>query len=612
MCGIVGAISERNIATILIECLKRLEYRGYDSAGIATINNQNHLKCLRSVGKIANLATSLKNNQLLGYTGIAHTRWATHGAPTTYNAHPHVSNDSIALVHNGIIENYEALREDLINKGVEFKSDTDTEVIAHLIYEHSQQGDDFLTAVHKTTKKLSGAYALAIINTKEPDKIIAVRSGSPVVIGRGINENFLASDTIALLPVTNNFIYLEEGDIAVITRADIKLYNAKLKPVKRQTKSSEMSVDNLEKGNFRHFMQKEIFEQPRALADTIQERLLPNEVPAEIFGNNAKKIFAKVKKIQITACGSSFHAAVTGKYWVEELTGIPCQVEIASEFRYRQTVIEPNTMFVTISQSGETADTLAALRKAKKLPFITTLTICNVPESSLVRESALAFITRAGVEVGVATTKAFTAQLTALLMLALSLSTYQNQKPGLKTIQSIIKQLKHLPLLVEQVLTLDDKIGELARLLESSHSAFYLARGINYPIALEGALKIKEISYIHAEAYPAGELKHGALALIDQGTPVIVIAPSNNLYEKLYSNLQEVRARGGEIIIFSDKQLSSKNQPNWHVCPMPKIAAEITPIVYTIPLQLLAYHVALIKGTDIDQPRNLAKSVTVE
>jgi glutamine---fructose-6-phosphate transaminase (isomerizing) len=610
MCGIVGAISERNIATILIECLKKLEYRGYDSAGIATINDQNQLECLRSVGKIANLATMLKTDPIKGHIGIAHTRWATHGAPTTYNAHPHISNDAIALVHNGIIENYEELRSKLLKKGFKFKSDTDTEVIAHMIYEHLQNGNDFLNAVHKTIKELTGAYALAIINSLEPNKIIAVRSGSPVVIGLGINENFLASDTIALLPVTNNFIFLEEEDLAVIERDHVKVYNAKLKPVKRQIKSSEMSADNIDKGNYRHFMQKEIFEQPRALTNTLQERLLPNEIPAEIFGNNAQKDFNKVKRLQIVACGSSYHAALTGKYWFEKYTGIPCMVEIASEFRYRQTVTETGTMFITISQSGETADTLAALRKAKKLPFVTTLTICNTPESSLVRESDLSFITRTGIEIGVATTKAFTAQLTALLMLAVVLG--KQQKLSLKTRQNIIKQLKHLPYLAEQVLKLDHKISEIAKLLEHSNSAFYLARGISYPIALEGALKLKEISYIHAEAYPAGELKHGTLALIDQGTPVIVVAPNDNLYEKLYSNLQEVRARGGEIIIFTDKQLHNKNQPGWCVCQIPKVAPEISPIIYTIPLQLLAYHVALIKGTDIDQPRNLAKSVTVE
>jgi glutamine---fructose-6-phosphate transaminase (isomerizing) len=610
MCGIVGAISERNIATILIECLKRLEYRGYDSAGIATIDDKGKLICERSVGKISALAASLKKNPLRGHIGISHTRWATHGAPTTYNAHPHIAGNSIAIVHNGIIENYEELREKLKSKGVKFSSDTDTEVIVHLLDDYIQKGHDFLQATHKTIKELRGAYALAIINAKEADKIIAVRSGSPLVVGIGINENFLASDASALLPVTNNFIYLEEGDFAEIERNHVKIYNSKLKIVKRQTKVSEMSADSAEKGNFRHFMQKEIFEQPRALADTLQERLLADEVPAEIFGNNAKKIFAGVKRLLITACGSSYHAALAGKYWIEKLAAIPCQVEIASEFRYRETVTEPQTLFITISQSGETADTLAALRKAKKLPFLTSLTICNAPESSLVRESELAFITRAGIEVGVATTKAFTAQLTGLLMLAIALGKYHNNKLDLKTRKNLINQLKHLPVLAEEILKLENQIAGIAKLLEHSTTAFYLGRGISYSIALEGALKIKEISYIHAEAYPAGELKHGALALIDQDTPIVVVGPDDNLYEKLHSNLQEVRARGGNIIIFTDKELTSK--PNLHVCQMPKIAAEITPVIYTIPLQLLAYHVALIKGTDIDQPRNLAKSVTVE
>ena len=611
MCGIVSAISERNITNILVECLKRLEYRGYDSAGIAVINNNEHfLKCVRAVGKIEILANKLKTTPLTGHIGIAHTRWATHGAPTEYNAHPHTSNNSIALIHNGIIENYEKIRGDLIKKGFKFKSDTDTEVIAHLIYSHLKNQNDFLTAVYKTTRELTGAFALAIINTAEPDKIIAIRSGSPVVIGLGINENFIASDAVALLPVTNSFIYLEEGDIAVIERDKFQIYNSKLRPVKRPIKTSEISADNIDRGNYRHFMQKEIFEQPRALADTLEERLLQNEIPAEIFGNHAKKIFGKTKRLQIVACGSSFHAALAGKYWFEKYTGITCNVEIASEFRYRQTVVEPGTIFITISQSGETADTLAALHKAKKLPFIATLTICNAPESSLVRESDLVFMTRAGVEVGVATTKAFTTQLAALLMLAISLGKFNGL--NLKTTQHLIKQLKHLPFLAEQTLKLDHEISEMAKLLENSANAFFLGRGISYPIAMEGALKLKEISYIHAESYPAGELKHGALALIDHGTPVIVIAPNDNLHEKLKSNLQEVKARGGKLIIFADKSLHCKNHPNWIVCQMPKVPAEISPIIYTIALQLLAYHVALIKGTDIDQPRNLAKSVTVE
>lgn len=613
MCGIVGAISERNITKILIECLKRLEYRGYDSAGIATIENNQRslsLKCIRAVGKIEVLAAKLKTTPLQGSIGIAHTRWATHGAPTEYNAHPHLSNNSLALIHNGIIENYEKIRSNLVKKGFKFKSDTDTEVIVHLIYSHLQKQNSLLDAVYRATKALTGAYALAIIDTSEPDKIIAVRSGSPVVIGLGINENFIASDATALLPVTNSFIYLEDGEIAVVERTQVHIYNSKLRPVKHPIKSSEASADNIERGNYRHFMQKEIFEQPRALADTIEERFLKDEIPAKVFGNSAEKIFSKIKRIQIAACGSSFHAALAGKYWLEEYTGIPCQVEIASEFRYRQTVTEPATLFISISQSGETADTLAALRKAKKLPFIATLTICNAPESSLVRESDLVFMTRAGVEVGVATTKAFTTQLTALLMLTISLRKYQ--KLSSKTTAQLIRQLKHLPFLAEQTLRLDHEISVIAKTLETTANLFYLGRSICYPIAMEGALKIKEISYIHAESYPAGELKHGPLALIDLGTPVVVISPNDHLYEKLKSNLQEVRARGGKLIIFIDSSLPCKNHPDWHLCKMPKVPAVISPIIYTIPLQLLAYHVALLKGTDIDQPRNLAKSVTVE
>ncbi|MBU0743848.1 MAG: glutamine--fructose-6-phosphate transaminase (isomerizing) [Gammaproteobacteria bacterium] len=610
MCGIVGAISERNITTILVECLKRLEYRGYDSAGVATINDKNTLKCVRAVGKIEILANKLKTSPISGRIGIAHTRWATHGAPTKHNAHPHTSNGAVALTHNGIIENYEKLRDKLIKKGVKFDSDTDTEVIVHLIYSHLQNKDDFLTAVHKTIKELTGAYALAIISTAEPDKIIAVRSGSPVVIGLGIDENFIASDATALLPVTNSFMYLQEGDIAVVEKNKVQIYNSKLKRVKRPIKSSEMSSENVERGNYRHFMQKEIFEQPRALADTLEERLLSNEIPAEVFGNNAKAIFSKAKRLQIVACGSSFHAAMTGKYWFEKHTRIPCNVEIASEFRYRDTITEPGTIFITISQSGETADTLAALHKAKKLPYLATLTICNAPESSLVRESDLVFITRAGLEIGVATTKAFTSQLTALLMLTIALGKYQGMNT--KVSQQLIKQLKHLPLLAEQILKLDHEISIIAKVLENSSNAFYLGRGISYPVAMEGALKIKEISYIHAECYPAGELKHGALALIDHGTPVVVVAPNDHLFEKLKSNLQEVHARGGELIIFADKSLHFKKHPSWHICHIPPMDVEIAPIIYSILLQLLAYHVALLKGTDIDQPRNLAKSVTVE
>ncbi|MDR1012590.1 MAG: glutamine--fructose-6-phosphate transaminase (isomerizing) [Coxiellaceae bacterium] len=610
MCGIVGAVSGRNIADVIIECLKHLEYRGYDSAGIATINDQCSLSCIKTVGKIAVLINQLKITPVMGHIGIAHTRWATHGAPTKYNAHPHISNNRIALIHNGIIENYEELRIKLLNQGFKFTSDTDTEVIAHLIYSYLSKSSNLLTAVHEAIKELTGAFALAIISVSEPDRIIAVRSGSPVVIGLGINENFVASDTTALLQITNNFIYLNEGDLAIIEQKNVSIFNTELQPIKYQIKSSMLSADNIELGHYNHFMQKEIFEQPTALASTLEGRLLDSEIPAEIFGNTAKNIFNQITRIQIIACGSSLYSAIAGKYWLEKLAKIPCEVEFASEFRYRSTAIESNTLLVTISQSGETADTLAALRKAKKLSFLASLAICNVPESSLVRESDLIFLTRAGVEIGVATTKSFTAQLTALLMLAITLG----KQRGLETtlIQHLIKQLKNLPSLIEQTLKLNDKISELAKLLEHSSSIFYIGRGTSYPIAMEGALKIKEISYIHAESYPAGELKHGPLALIDNGTPVVVLSPADGLSDKLKSNLQEIHARKGELIIFADKSLHYNNYSNWHICEMPMVDGDLAPIIYTIPLQLLAYHVALIKGTDIDQPRNLAKSVTVE
>ena len=609
MCGIVGAISERNITNLLIESLKRLEYRGYDSAGIAILNNKSTLKAVRAVGKIAILEKKLKTTKPEGHIGIAHTRWATHGAPTEYNAHPQLSNNTIAVVHNGIIENHEELRQKLQKQGIKFKSDTDTEIIAHLIYKYLQHSD-FLHAVYKTTKELKGAFALAIINKKDPNKIIAVRCGSPVVAGIGIEENFVASDPIALSLATNNFIYLAEGDIAVVEKDKIKIYNSKLKPVKRPIKNPKINSDNIERGQFRHFMQKEIFEQPKALEHTLEDRLLNNDIPTEIFGNQTKKILAQIERVKIVGCGSSYHAALAGKYWIEQYAKLPCDVEIASEFRYRPIVVEPNTLFVTISQSGETADTLAALRLAKQLSFATTLTICNVPESSLVRESELAFMTKAGVEIGVATTKGFITQLTALLILALVLGKQNKLKTN--TVKSLIKKLRKLPQMAKKMLLLDEQINNIAKLLEDSPHIFFLGRGVNYPIAMEGALKLKEISYIHAESYPAGELKHGPLALIDHDVPVVVIAPHDNLWEKLNSNLYEISARGGKLIIFTDAAFTNKKQANWIICKTPKIPSELSPILYTILLQLLAYHVAVHKGTDVDQPRNLAKSVTVE
>lgn len=610
MCGIVGAISERNIINILVAGLKHLEYRGYDSSGIAILNEKKTLEAVRVVGKVETLEKKIKRTHLKGHIGIAHTRWATHGAPTEYNAHPHVSNDSLALIHNGIIENHDALRNELIQDGFKFKSDTDTEVIAHLIYKYLDQGNNFLTAVYNAIKKLKGSYAIAAISSCEPDKIIAVRYGSPVVIGLGIDENFIASDVLALLPVTKQFIYLEEGDIAVIGLVQVNIYNSKLRPVKRSIKVSNISSDKVDRGEYRHFMQKEIFEQPEALAETLENRIVHDEIPVDIFGNNAKKIFGKIQRLQIVACGSSFHAALVGKNWIEKYAKLPCAVEIASEFRYRQSVVEAGTLFVTISQSGETADTLAALRYAKKLPIVASLVICNVLESSLVRESDLVFMTRAGHEIGVATTKAFTTQLAALLMLTIVLG----KRSGLATkiVQQLIKQLRHLPIVIEKVLSLDNEISVIAKHLENSRQVFFLGRGINYPIALEGALKLKEISYIHAEGYPAGELKHGPIALVDQDSFTIVVMPNDYLCEKLRSNLQEINARGGKLIIFADESINFKHHDDWIICKIPKIAAEIAPILYTIPLQLLAYHVAVLKGTDVDQPRNLAKSVTVE
>lgn len=610
MCGIVGAIAQRNVGAILLECLRRLEYRGYDSAGIAVHNQKSGLTRLRAAGKIDALAKQLKARPLIGNIGIAHTRWATHGEPTENNAHPHITRNKIALVHNGIIENYQELRSQLSAKGYKFFTETDTEVIAHYVHYYCEQGCDFLTAVQQTIKNLVGAYALAILHNEHPDKIIAVRSGSPLVIGVGIEENFLASDALALLPVTNQFIYLEEGDIAEIERTNITIYNSNLQPVTRNCRVSEITQDAADRGKWRHFMQKEIFEQPTALADTLEGRLCQDTVLVESFGNHAKKIFNKIKGIQIVACGSSYNAALTGRYWLERYANIPCKVEIASEIRYRQTVVEPGTLFVTISQSGETADTLAALRQAKTLPYVGTLTICNVPESSLVRESDLVVMTRAGIEVGVATTKAFSTQLAALLMLTLALA--KTKHTNNEAIAAISKQLKHLPNIVEQVLALDNQIKILAERFITKQHAFFLGRGISYPIAMEGALKMKEISYIHAEAYPAGELKHGPLALIDKDMLVVVIAPNDELLEKLKSNLHEVRARNGELIIFGAADADIQEQAGWSVLKIPQVDPAIAPIVYNIPLQLLAYHVAVLKGTDVDRPRNLAKSVTVE
>lgn len=607
MCGIIGAISQRDVAEILLEGLRRLEYRGYDSAGIALLNDDDQLVRYRMLGKVEKLCQQYQLKPIAGRIGIAHTRWATHGIPHERNAHPHLSGEQIAVVHNGIIENHEVLRDQL-KKRYRFTSETDTEVIAHCIH-LAVKKQSFLKAVMQVIKQLQGAYALSILNADEPNHLVVARSGSPLVIGLGFGENFVASDTLALLPVTRKFIFLEDGDVADIYRDRIDIYNAAGKRVTRKIYVSEADADVVTRGHYRHFMQKEIFEQPGAIAQTLEGRLLLDAVPVEAFGPLAQEIFSQVQQVQIVACGTSYHAGLVAKYWLEDLAQIPCRVEIASEIRYRKAVVQPNTLFVVISQSGETADTLAALRLAKKQGYLATLAICNVPESSIVRESDLVFLTRAGAEIGVASTKAFTTQLSALLILAMTLGQSRLTRPAR---QKMIRSLQSIAEKMAEALKLDTRIEKLAQQFAEKEHALFLGRGMAYPIAMEGALKLKEISYIHAEAYPAGELKHGPLALVDKQMPVVAIAPNDHLWEKLASNLQEVRARGGELIVFADQSLPIKNNKEMMCIKMPKVDALIAPIIYTIPLQLLAYHVAVLKGTDVDRPRNLAKSVTVE
>ncbi len=609
MCGIVGAIAERNVTRLLIDGLKRLEYRGYDSAGLAVINSENKLERLRTSGKVLELENLLLNQSSLhGKVGITHTRWATHGIPSEQNAHPLISNDSFVLVHNGIIENHEQLKTFLIDKGYTFHSETDSETIVHLLHYHYQNTSDFLKATQKTIADLEGAYALGMMSTHDPDVMIAVRHGSPLVIGIGAGENFFASDPLALLPVTKQFIYLEEGDIAVVKRNTIQIYDAEGVTIERKTKQLDMNADMTERGEYRHYMCKEIFEQPQAIVTNLEGRLSKNTLFDSAFGLSAKASFKQVQHVQFIACGTSYHAAMVARYWIEALAGIPCSVEVASEFRYRKAVVKPNTLFVTLSQSGETADTLAALRLAKKSGYLSTLAICNVPESSLIRESECHFMMRAGVEIGVASTKAFTTQLTALLMLTMALGKQHHMQADVE--RHLVAELHKLPAIVKSILELNPTIARMATQFVDKEHALFLGRGALYPIALEGALKLKEISYIHAEGYPAGELKHGPLALVDKNMPVIVIAPNDELLEKLKSNLHEVRARGGELFVFTDTVKTS--DPGIHIIEMPSVDPILAPIVYTIPLQLLAYHVAVLKGTDVDQPRNLAKSVTVE
>jgi glucosamine--fructose-6-phosphate aminotransferase (isomerizing) len=610
MCGIVGAIAKQNVVSTLVEGLKRLEYRGYDSAGVAVLDANACLDRVRTPGKIRNLEQAIEQHPIAGILGIAHTRWATHGVPSEANAHPHICRNSVAVVHNGIIENFEKLKQQQLAEAYAFTSDTDTEVIAHQIHKYLEQHKNLYAAVSASVKDLEGAYALGVICTEAPDELIAARRGSPLVIGLGEEANYIASDVAALISETQNFIFLEDGDIAVLTPGTVTIYDESGASVERKVHHSELSADAVERGEFNHYMLKEIYEQPRAVAETLEGRLANNHVLEASFGPNAAAIFDQIQHVQIIACGTSFHAGLVARYGFESLAGIPCNVEVASEFRYRHAAVLPNTLFVTISQSGETADTLAALRVAKDMGFDHTLSICNVPESSLVRESDLVLMTRAGPEIGVASTKAFTTQLVALLLLIVVLGRRHKLKP--ETESNIVKQLRELPGMLDEVLKLDPEIQALASRFGNKHNALFLGRGAQFPVALEGALKLKEISYIHAEGYPAGELKHGPLALVDAEVPIIAVAPNDELLDKLKGNLQEVRARGGELYVFADSDSGIEATAGMTVLKVAPVDKAISPIIYTIPLQLLAYHVAVIKGTDVDQPRNLAKSVTVE
>lgn len=612
MCGIVGAVAQRNVTPILVEGLRRLEYRGYDSAGVAVVNTAHKLVLTRSVGKVAQLAEALaaQNAQTdTGLIGIAHTRWATHGVPAERNSHPHVSRD-VAVVHNGIIENHEELRAELVAAGFKFSSETDTEVAAHLIQYLIDQGQDLRTAVHNAIRRFHGAYALAVVSATDPKRLVLARKGSPLCIGVGIGETFAASDATALLPVTNRFVYLEEGDLAEIRTDGYQVFDAAGNPQQREVRVSSQSADAADRGPYRHYMLKEVFEQPLALANTLEGRVSGGHVLESFLGPHAAELLANVERVQIAACGTSAHAGMVARYWLEEIARVPCAVDLASEFRYRDPVIGANTLFITISQSGETADTLEALRHAKTKKLAASLVICNAPESSLVRESDIAVMTHAGPERSVASTKAFTTQLMALALITLLLArrrglSAEKEKEYVKTLLSASAK-------VEQVLQQDGVLQKLSERLIKKQHALFLGRGTMFPVALEGALKLKEISYIHAEAYAAGELKHGPLALVDEHMPVIAVAPNDDLLEKVKSNLQEVRARGGELIVFADETAGFSNAPGVTVIGMPHADALIAPMIYTIPLQLLAYHVAVLKGTDVDQPRNLAKSVTVE
>ena len=609
MCGIVGAVTQRNVYKILIEGLRRLEYRGYDSAGLSIIDNQQTLQTRKNIGKVAELVKVAEANPVSGYTGISHTRWATHGEPSSLNSHPHNS-AGVSVVHNGIIENHVQLREEMEAAGYKIISATDTEVVAHLVHYYLQKTQNLRSAVAQTISRLDGAYALGVISEEHPDTIVAARSGSPLVIGVGIDENFIASDQMALRQVTDQFIFLEEGDLVELTSAAYSIFDQSGASVERVINQLDEADQVAEKGQYRHFMQKEIFEQPAVLANTIGGRLAVDHIREAIFGYRADEIFAETQNIHIIACGTSFHSGLVAKYWLEEYAGIPCQVEVASEYRYRKVPVPAATLFVTISQSGETADTLSALRKAKESGYLGFLAICNVANSSLVRESDISLMTLAGPEIGVASTKAFTTQLVALQLLAISLAKHRGLDPQVE--KELVQNLHRLPQLCSQVLALDSVIEAVSESFANKQHALFLGRGEQYPIALEGALKLKEISYIHAEAYPSGELKHGPLALVDEDMPVVTVAPNNQLLEKLKSNLHEVRARGGQLFVFADSASGFVSEPGTTVIDMPHVPKSLEAIIYTLPLQMLSYHVALLKGTDVDQPRNLAKSVTVE
>jgi glucosamine--fructose-6-phosphate aminotransferase (isomerizing) len=608
MCGIVGAIAERNVIPVLMEGLRRLEYRGYDSAGIAVRQDDGHLHRIRSVGKVASLQELLDTRPLDSHLGIAHTRWATHGMPAERNAHPHMSGESVAIVHNGIIENHATLRAELEAAGYRFTSETDTEVVAHLLASILQSGCDILDAVRQATDRLVGAYALAVVSPDESDRLVVARAGSPLVVGVGLGENFIASDVFALLPVTQNFLFLEEGDIADIRRDGIRVFDSEGNPAQRPVRQSQLAASSADKGPYAHYMLKEIHEQPAVIAETLEGRIHKGRLLEQSFGHRAQELLNETRAVHIIACGTSYHAGLVARYWLEEI-GVPCSVEVASEYRYRSVVVAPGTLFVTISQSGETADTLAALRGAGKKGYLGSLTVCNVPESSLVRESDVSLMTRAGPEIGVASTKAFTTQLVALRLLVLALARRRGMDEA--TEEQLVNELHALPRQVEVVLQLSDAIQEMAQSFADKHHAMFLGRGTFYPIAMEGALKLKEISYIHAEAYPAGELKHGPLALVDADMPVVCALPNDPLLDKVLSNLQEVRARGGELFLFSDEQVKI-DLDHYQNLTLADIYPTTAPIVYSVPLQLLAYYAALLKGTDVDQPRNLAKSVTVE